>query len=99
MRKIISLNVNETLTFELESHEGGGYCWTIVTNDESVAKVKLKKQMPTRKVTDIPLGKSFPTLVEIKAVAPGKTTVLLEEKRSWEKDKSLNVCKAYITVQ
>ena len=98
MRKIVSLQVNETRTIELESHEGGGYCWSIVSNDESVAKVQLKKHTPAKKGADIPLGKSFPTLVEIKAFAPGKSTILLEEKRSWEKDiDPLNICKIYIT--
>jgi len=99
MRKRITLKVNETRTFELESHEGGGYCWTIASNDESVTEVNIKRHKPTQEIGTAPLGKSFPSLVEIKALAKGKAIVLLEEKRAWEKDiKPLNNCKIYITI-
>ena len=97
MRKQITLNVNEIRTFELESHEGGGYLWTIVSNDDSIAKVQIKKQEPKRGVAATPLGQCYPTLVEIKALSPGKATILLEEKRSWEKDvRPLNTCRVYV---
>jgi predicted secreted protein len=99
MRKRITLKVNETRTFELESHEGGGYRWTIASNDENVTNVQIKRNKPTQEIAVAPLGKSFPALVEIKALAPGKSTILLEEKRSWEKDiKPLNNCRIYITI-
>ena len=99
MRKRITLKVNETRTFELESHEGGGYCWTIASNDESVTEVNIKRHEPTQEIATAPLGKSFPSLVKIKALAKGKAIVLLEEKRAWEKDiKPLNNCKIYITI-
>ena len=97
MRKQITLNVNETRVFELESHEGGGYLWTVASNDENIARVQLRKPEPKQRTAATPLGKSFPTLVEIKALSPGKTTILLEEKRSWEKDvRPLNTCRVYI---
>lgn len=100
MRKRITLKVNETRTFELESHEGGGYRWTIVSNDENVTHVQIKRHKPTQETSDVPLGKSFPALVEIKALAEGKSVVLLEEKRAWEKDiKPLNTCRIYITIK
>lgn len=99
MRKRITLKVNETRTFELESHEGGGYCWTIASNDENVTIVQIKRHKPTQEIAIAPIGKSFPALVEIKALAPGKSTILLEEKRAWEKDiKPLNNCRIYITI-
>ena len=99
MRKRITLKVNETRTFELESHEGGGYCWTVASNDENVTEVQIKRQKPAQEIAAAPLGKSFPSLVEIKALAKGKDIVLLEEKRVWEKDtKPLNNCKIYITI-
>ena len=99
MRKRITIKVNETRTFELESHEGGGYQWSIASNDESVTEVQIKRHKPTQEISESPLGKSFPALVEIKALAKGKTIVLLEEKRAWEKDtKPLNNCKIYITI-
>ena len=69
MRKRITLKVDETRTFELESHEGGGYSWTIVSNDESVAQVQIKRHQPTQEIAATPLGMSFPALVEIKALA------------------------------
>ena len=99
MRKRITLKVDETRTFELESHEGGGYSWTLVSNDEKVTRVQIKRHQPTQENAVAPLGKSFPALVEIKALAQGKTVVLLEEKRAWENDvKPLNNCKIYITI-
>lgn len=99
MKKRITMKVNETRTFELESHEGGGYHWTIASNDESITKVRIKPQKPTQEPSATPLGKSFPTLVEIKALAEGKVIVLLEEKRVWEKEISpLNTCRIYITI-
>ena len=99
MRKRITLKVDETRTFELESHEGGGYSWTLVSNDEKVTQVQIKRHQPTQENVVAPLGKSFPAHVEIKALAQGKTVVLLEEKRAWEKDvKPLNNCRIYITI-
>lgn len=99
MRKRITLKVNETRTFELESHEGGGYCWIIASNDDNITKVQIKRHKPTQENETAPLGMSFPALVEIKALAPGKSTILLEERRAWEKDmKPLNNCKIYITI-
>ena len=99
MRKRITIKVNETRSFELESHEGGGYRWTIASNDENVAEVQIKSLKPTQDIASVPLGKSFPALVEIKALAEGKAVILLEEKRAWEKDnKPLNTCRIYITI-
>lgn len=99
MKKRITMKVNETRTFELESHEGGGYHWTIASNDESITEVRIKPHKPTQEPSSAPLGKSFPTLVEIKALAEGKVIVLLEEKRVWEKEISpLNTCRIYITI-
>jgi len=99
MRKRITIKVNETRSFELESHEGGGYRWMIASNDENVTKVLIKSLKPIQDIALAPLGKSFPSLVEIKALAEGKSIVLLEEKRLWEKDiKPLNTCRIYITI-
>ena len=100
MRKRITIKVNETRTFELESHEGGGYQWSIASNDENVTQVQIKRHKPAQDQSAAPLGKSFPTLVEIKALAEGKSIILLEEKRAWEKDiKPLNTCRIYITIK
>ena len=99
MRKRITIQVNETRTIELESHEGGGYRWTIASHDEDITHVQIKRHKPTQKIAAAPLGKSFPALVEIKALAEEKSVVLLEEKRAWEKDiKPLNICRIYITI-
>ena len=99
MRKRIIIKVNETRTFELESHEGGGYRWTIASNDENVTQVQIKRHKPAQETSNDLLGKSFPALVEIKALTEGKSVVLLEEKRAWEKDiKPLNTCRIYITI-
>lgn len=100
IRKRITLNVDETRAFALESHEGGGYLWAIVSNDESLTQVQLKPQLPTRDDVPQPLGKSVPVLVEIKALSMGKSAVVLEEKRPWEKDgKPLNICGISITIK
>lgn len=99
MRKRITLKADETRTFELESHEGGGYLWSVVSIDEYV-QVQLSKKTPSKDNEKQPLGKSFPVLVEIKALSEGQAIVVLEEKRPWEKDiKPLNTCRIYITIK
>ena len=99
MRKRIKLKAGDTRTFELESHKGGGYLWSIVSNDECV-KVQLSKKTPSQDNELRPIGKSFPVLVEIKALSEGQAIVVLEEKRPWEKDnKPLNNCRIYITIK
>lgn len=99
-RRTLSLHVNDTFTLELESHEGGGYLWTIASNDEAVAQVRIVPRGSTQCATATPIGKSLPVRVEITALAEGKTVVVLEEKRSWEMDvKPLNIYKINITVK
>ena len=99
MRKRFKLKAGDTRTFELESHEGGGYLWSVVSNDECV-KVQLSKKTPSKDDGKQPLGKSFPVLVEIKALSEGQAIAVLEEKRPWEKDiKPLNTCRIYITIK
>ncbi len=100
MKKDITLEVNETCSFELESHTGGGYSWTVVSNDEDITEVQIKPCKPDQDSGPRPIGKGFPVKVEIKALAKGITIVLLEEKREWDKDtKPLNLCKLKITVK
>lgn len=99
MRKRFKLKAGDTRTFELESHEGGGYLWSVVSKDECV-KVQLSKKTPSKDNEKQPLGKSFPVLVEIKALSEGQAIVVLEEKRPWEKDiMPLNTCRIYITIK
>ena len=71
MRKRFKLKAGDTRTFELESHEGGGYLWSVVSNDECI-KVQLSKKTPSKGNEKQPLGKSFPVLVEIKALSEGQ---------------------------
>ncbi len=100
MNRKFTLEVNETLAFELESHAGGGYSWAIASNDETITEVHLKSHDPNRDIALSLIGKSFPVVVEIKALAKGKSVILLEEKRAWEKDaKPLNTCKINITIK
>ena len=77
MRKRFKLKVGDTRTFELESHEGGGYLWSVVSKDECV-KVQLSKKMPLQDNEMQPFGKSLPVLVEIKGLSVGKAIVVLE---------------------
>jgi len=99
MRKRITLKVNHTYALELETHGGGGYLWSVASNDETVTEVQIVPRKPAHVNGLAPIGKSFPVQVEIKALAEGKTVVLLEEKRAWEKDiEPLNTCRIYITI-
>ena len=99
IRKRIALKVNDTYALELETHEGGGYLWSVASNDETVTEVQIVPRKPAQTKDLTPIGKSFPVQVEIKALAEGKTVVLLEEKRVWEKDiKPMNTCRIYITI-
>lgn len=94
------MNVNDTFTIELESHEGGGYSWTVASNDEEVIQVRFLPHEPKQGMEVTPIGKSAPVQVELKALAVGKSVVVLEEKRSWEIGvKPLNICRINITVK
>lgn len=100
MKKEIIMSVNEIYSFTLESHIGGGYLWTIVSNDEKITNIELTSQTSTKAIDSIPIGKSFPTQVDIKAIAKGKSVIILEEKREWEeRKKPLNSFKLTITVK
>ena len=100
MKKRITLGIKETYTLELESHEGGGYLWSIVSNDDSITRVRIKPHKAKKDILANPIGKSLPIHVEIKALAKGKSIVVLEEKREWEKGiNPLNTCKISITVK
>lgn len=85
---------------ELESHEGGGYLWTIASNDEAITQVRIMPHESTQCAMTTPIGKSFPVRVEITALSEGESVVVLEEKRSWEMDvKPLNSYRINITVK
>ena len=100
MKKEIILKVSDTYVFELESHAGGGYSCTPISNNEEITEVRLKSRKPDQGITLNPVGKGFPVEVEIKALAKGRSVVLLEEKRAWEREtQPLNSCRIKITVK
>lgn len=100
MKKSITLKAGETFSFLLDSHTSGGYDWIVASNNEAVTEVMLTPTTTEQNTDTIPIGKSFPTKVEIKALAIGKSGVILEEKRNWENNiKPLNICKLSITVK
>ncbi len=100
MKKEITLEVNETFSFELESHTGGGYSWSVVSNDEVITEVHIKPCKTSQDIALSPIGKGVPVKVEIKALAKGNAVVRLEEQREWEKTaKPLNICKIIITIK
>ena len=59
MKKEIILKVSDTYVFELESHAGGGYSWTPVSNNEEITEVRLKSRKPDQDITLNPVGKGF----------------------------------------
>ena len=100
MDKAISIRPGETYSFDLETHVGGGYLWRVATNDEKVARVQILPHKATNSLNEQPLGKSLPVAVEIRALAVGETTILLEERREWEKDSEpLNVCRVELRIE
>ena len=107
MKKEFTLKVGETATFELESHGGGGYLWRVVstgggdsTGLPQVAQVKLKVGGTPYDIKTSPIGRSLPTIVEIKAMRAGTCTAVLEERRSWEREgEALNVCEMAVRIE
>lgn len=100
MKKEITLKLNEQYSFDLETHEGGGYSWTIVSNNETVTEVSLTPRLLEFDTEHLPIGKSAPVEVIIKAISKGSSKIVLEERREWEKKtKPLNSCKLNITVK
>lgn len=89
----IDLKPNETHSFDLETHAGGGYLWRVVENDGDLAEVQLKPHTAPYDIHANPIGRSLPVSVEIKALRIGEGTIRLEERRSWEKGgEPLNEC-------
>lgn len=100
MKKEIILRINGTYSFQLESHGGGGYSWFIVSNNEEITEVILKSSVSEHDINLTPLGKNYPIEVEIKALAKGKSLIVLEERRGWEPDvPPLNSCKLIVTIK
>ena len=98
-KKSITLKPDEIASFQLETHEGGGYLWRVVSNNEPVVKVQIKPLQQARAIKAAPIGKSFPVEVELQALAAGEATIVLEERRGWEKDSEpLNVCTITVTI-
>lgn len=100
MNKDIILKVNETYSFLLDSHGGGGYSWLIVLNNEEITEVQLKSSVSEHDINLTPLGKNYPIEVNIKALAKGQSFIVLEERRGWEPDATpLSSCKLIVTIK
>ncbi len=87
MAKSISLKKNEKYTFEIQSNPTTGYLWSAESYDETMVRVTLENRQKKKSIDDVIIGASILVLVTIEALSAGETTVVLVEKRPWEKDK------------
>ena len=84
----VKLNVGQTHTAVLAGNPTTGFTWNIAEQQGDAAEVSLDIRVPEAK-DDEPMlcGAPAPTEVTIKGVKPGKSTITVEYKRAWEKDK------------
>lgn len=84
----VKLNVGQTHTAVLAGNPTTGFTWNIAEQQGDAAEVSLDIRVPEAKDDEPVLcGAPAPTEVTIKGVKPGKSTITVEYKRAWEKDK------------
>lgn len=83
----IDLAVDKTSSVILEGNPSTGFVWEVVSVSSDAVKVKAAVMPAAMKKGEPPVcGAPAPTQVTFTGVKPGKSTVVLEYKRPWEKD-------------
>lgn len=83
----IDLQVGDQRDIALTSHSTAGYSWDLqVTGPSSVVTLELRRE-PLPDTLPLKVGQSAPEFLHINALAPGVVTVLLDQRRRWERDR------------
>jgi len=85
----ISLRPGESYELPLTGRGSAGFSWSIaVTGDRAAVEAHVEGvRGPTEPTTQRPAAGSTSEQLVIRALLPGKATLQLEQRRSWEKSK------------
>ena len=85
----ISLRPGETYTLPLQGRGSSGYSWSYTfMGDQNAVELRIEgAREPPHPPRDRPAAGSAPEQLVITAVSPGRVTIELVQRRSWEKDK------------
>ena len=80
----LNLKINDTVEIKLESNPTTGYSWFLSDNvDETIVSVTSPEFMESKKDEDL-VGAGGYEIFTIKAIAKGKTDIILNYERPWE---------------
>ena len=80
----LNLKINDTVEIKLESNPTTGYSWFLSDNvDETIVSVTSPEFMESKKDEEL-VGAGGYEIFTIKAIAKGKTDIILNYERPWE---------------
>jgi len=80
----LNLKINDTVEIKLESNPSTGYSWFLSDNvDEAIVSVTSPEFMESKKDKEL-VGAGGYEIFTIKAIAKGKTDIILNYERPWE---------------
>jgi len=80
----LNLKINDTVEIKLESNPTTGYSWFLNDNvDETIVSITSPEFMESKKDEEL-VGAGGYEIFNIKAIAKGKTDIVLNYERSWE---------------
>lgn len=88
MTKKLSMKPGEVYSEKAESLGSAGYSWVVAENNEAVTEVEIKNTTSADAARKKGIGGAVNVTITIKAIKTGKSTIALEQKRSWEENSS-----------
>jgi inhibitor of cysteine peptidase len=80
----LNLKINDTVEIKLESNPTTGYSWFLSDNvDETIVSVTSPEFMESKKDEEL-VGAGGYEIFNVKAIAKGKTDIILNYERPWE---------------
>lgn len=86
MTKKLSMRPGEVYNEKAESLGSAGYSWVVAENNETVTEVLIKSTESADAVKKKGIGGAVSVSIIIKAIKAGKSTITLQQKRSWEQN-------------
>lgn len=81
--KLIKCQTRQELTVELESNPSTGYTWQVITGDTLHLRLLRDEYLPGSAER---MGAAGKQRFHFQALAPGRSPLLLEYRRAWEKE-------------
>lgn len=97
--ELITVRVGETVTVTLDGNPTTGFTWNVASVSSDAVKVSTAIMPAKLKKGEPPVcGAPAPTQVTFTGVKPGKSTVVLEYKRTWETEPAARTMTFVVTV-